>query len=338
MEAIFEKKTFLFKQPSGTSRGVLTEKHSWFITIFDKNKKGVGECSIIPGLSPDFTDFEQYEIKLSEVCSRIEYFSSHLEELKDFPSILFGLETGLLNMHHNTPLTYFQNSFTSGEFKIPINGLVWMGSSEFMLQQVTEKIKEGYKCIKIKVGAINFEEECKVIESIRKVYDEKEIEIRLDANGAFSKEEVVAKLNYLSRFKIHSIEQPVKQGNWSLMKEVVDNSPIPIALDEELIGVTSLEQKSLLLETIQPNYIILKPSLHGGLVGTTEWIQYANDKGIQWWVTSALESNVGLTAISQFVSEFHLELPQGLGTGSLYTNNINSDLVVKNGYIFSLKS
>lgn len=337
MKAIFEKKTFQFKVPSGTSRGVLTEKHSWLITIFNQNKKGIGECSIIPGLSPEFIDFKQYEIKLLEVCTRIEYFSNHLEELKDYPSILFGVETGLLNMNHNTPMVFFQNSFTKGELKIPINGLVWMGSSSFMLYQVNEKIKEGYKCIKIKVGAINFEQECEVIKSIRNVFSEKEIEIRLDANGAFSESEVFDKLEYLSRFGIHSIEQPVKQGNWQLMKEVVEKSPIPIALDEELIGVTSLEEKRLLLETIRPNYIILKPSLHGGLVGTTEWIQCTKEVGIQWWITSALESNIGLSAICQFVSEFCLDLPQGLGTGSLYTNNINSNLVVSNGYIFSLK-
>ena len=337
MKAIFEKKTFQFKVPSGTSRGVLTEKHSWLITIFNQNKKGIGECSIIPGLSPDFIDFKQYEIKLLEVCTRIEYFSNHLEELKDYPSILFGVETGLLNMNHNTPMVFFQNSFTKGELKIPINGLVWMGSSSFMLYQVNEKIKEGYKCIKIKVGAINFEQECEVIKSIRNVFSEKEIEIRLDANGAFSESEVFDKLEYLSRFGIHSIEQPIKQGNWELMKEIVEKSPIPIALDEELIGVTSLEDKRLLLETIRPNYIILKPSLHGGLVGTTEWIQCTKEVGIQWWITSALESNIGLSAICQFVSEFCLDLPQGLGTGSLYTNNINSNLVVSNGYIFSLK-
>jgi L-alanine-DL-glutamate epimerase-like enolase superfamily enzyme len=206
-----------------------------------------------------------------------------------------------------------------------------------MLHQVNEKIKEGYKCIKIKVGAINFEEECEVIESIRNIFNQEEIEIRLDANGAFSESEVFFKLEYLSRFGIHSIEQPIKQGNWELMKEIVEKSPIPIALDEELIGVTSLEEKRLLLTTIRPNYIILKPSLHGGLVGTTEWIQCSKEIGIQWWITSALESNIGLSAICQFVSEFYLDLPQGLGTGSLYTNNINSDLVVSNGYIFSLK-
>lgn len=336
MKAIFEKKTFLFKTPSGTSRGVLTEKHAWFITLKDENRTGVGECSVIPGLSPDFLDVNQYESKIKEVCDNIHYFIENQDELSIFPSILFGLETALLNLNHNQSLVYFNNDFTRGNLKIPINGLVWMGDESFMLNQIKTKIEEGFKCIKIKVGAIDFEKECHILATIRKNYSEAEIEIRLDANGAFLKDEVIAKFEVLSDYKIHSIEQPIKAGNWNDMRFVVENSIIPIALDEELIGVSRKAQKIELLNKIKPDYIILKPSLHGGLVGTKEWIECAKNLNIQWWITSALESNVGLSAISQFVSEFNVTIPQGLGTGSLYTNNTESNLKVENGYIFTV--
>jgi o-succinylbenzoate synthase len=336
MEAKFEKKTFLFKTPSGTSRGVLTEKYAWLITIKENNRIGVGECSIIPGLSPEFLDFNQYESEIENVCSNIDYYIRNQQELLVFPSILFGLETALLNLNQNRALIYFDNDFSRGNLKIPINGLVWMGDESFMLKQIKTKIEEGFKCIKIKVGAIDFEQECKILASIRSVYPEDEIEIRLDANGAFSMKEVLHKLTVLSEFKIHSIEQPIKAGSWGDMEYVVENSPIPIALDEELIGVNTIAEKIKLLYKIKPDYIILKPSLHGGLAGTKEWIESAENLNIKWWITSALESNVGLTAIAQFVSQFKTEIPQGLGTGSLYTNNIESSLKVENGYIFTV--
>ena len=336
MEATFEQKTFIFKTPSGTSRGVLTEKYTWFISLKDKNRIGIGECSIIPGLSPDFLDVNQYESKIKEVCDNIQHFVEHQDELSVFPSILFGLETALLNLNHNQSLVYFNNDFTRGNLKIPINGLVWMGDESFMLSQIKSKIAEGFNCIKIKVGAIDFEKECHILATIRKNYSEAEIEIRLDANGAFLKDEVIAKLEVLADYKIHSIEQPIKAGYWDDMESVVKNSPIPIALDEELIGVNAIDEKIKLLNKIKPDYIILKPSLHGGLTGTKEWIECAKNLNIQWWITSALESNVGLSAISQFVSEFNVTIPQGLGTGSLYTNNTESNLKVENGYIFTV--
>lgn len=337
MKASFEKKVFKFKQPSGTSRGVLYEKYAWFITITDNDKTGLGECSIIPGLSIDFTDFDQYEEKLDEICDNIDYYADHLEELSLYPSILFGIETALLNLNMNFPMLYFSNDFSEGKKKIPINGLVWMGDIDFMLDQVYHKIKQGFSCIKIKVGAINFEEECELISSIRNTFPKENIEIRLDANGAFTEENVMHKLTCLSKFHIHSIEQPIKQGNWDLMRLIVEKSPIPIALDEELIGVNSSEEKKRLLQSIRPDYIIIKPSLHGGLTGSTEWIALAQEFDIKWWITSALESNVGLSAIAQFVSEFKNDLPQGLGTGSLYTNNIESNLKVDQGFIYTLK-
>lgn len=337
MKASFEKKVFHFKQPSGTSRGVLHEKHAWFISITDKDKTGLGECSIIPGLSMDFTDFDQYEEKLDEICDNIVYYADHLEELSLYPSILFGIETALLNLGLNSQMLYFSNDFSEGKMKIPINGLVWMGDKDFMLDQVHHKINQGFSCIKIKVGAINFEEECELISSVRDTFPKENIEIRLDANGAFTKENVMHKLKCLSKFHIHSIEQPIKQGDWDLMRLIVKKSPIPIALDEELIGVSSLEEKKKLLQSIRPHYIIIKPSLHGGLVGSTEWIALAQEFDIKWWITSALESNVGLSAIAQFVSEFKNDLPQGLGTGSLYTNNVESNLKVDQGFIYTLK-
>ncbi len=332
MKAHFYKKTFHFKKPSGTSRGVLTEKYAWFIEIWNVDQPqiiGIGECSIIPGLSPEFNSFEEYELKLKEVCSDLK------TNLTLWPSILFGLETALLDLKSGGNQLYFNNGFSRGELKIDINGLVWMGDKEFMLEQIDAKIKAGFTTIKMKIGAIDFNTEIELLTYIRSQYSAKDLTLRVDANGAFEFEEAIEKLNILSSLDIHSIEQPIKAGNWSAMKELCKISSLDIALDEELIGVHSLSEKRELLNTIQPPFIILKPSLHGGISGCREWISLANEFNVKWWMTSALESNVGLKAICQFVAEYDTTLPQGLGTGALYTDNTESDLTVENGQIFT---
>lgn len=331
LKASFSKKTFHFKVPSGTSRGVLTEKHAWFIEVWNEKYpeiKGLGECSIIPGLSPDFESFDQYEKQLSKVCADLT------TDTVDYPSIRFGVETALLDLKNGGKRIYFKNEFSSGKKSIPINGLIWMGSNEFMQEQVQAKLKAGFKTIKMKIGAINFEDEIKILEGIRKEYSRDEITLRVDANGAFNPDEALMRLEKLAELDIHSIEQPIKQGQIVEMADLCSKTPLPIALDEELIGINDIVEKRNLIEQIKPQYIILKPSLHGGISGCNEWISIAEANNIQWWITSALESNVGLNAICQYTSEFNNELPQGLGTGSLYTDNIPSKLEVKDGAIF----
>ena len=338
--ASFKKHTFFFKQPSGTSRGVLTEKYSWLIYIESsvKNtlvKVGVGECSIIPGLSPEFIDFDSYEKKLLEVCQNINYYVDNLSELALFPSILFGIETALLDLKAKKNGLLFDTPFSRGEIGIPINGLIWMGSKDFMLDQIEEKLKAGFSCLKMKIGAIDFASELEILASIRERYSKKEIELRVDANGAFSPSKAMKKLEKLSKFDLHSIEQPIRAGQWDEMANLCANTPLPIALDEELIGVVGKRNKVTLLETIKPQYIILKPSLHGGIIGSSEWIQLANENKIPWWMTSALESNVGLNCIAQFASTFDNSLPQGLGTGGLYENNTPSSMHIRTGFIWN---
>ena len=331
MKARFYKQSFQFKRPSGTSRGVLTEKHSWLIEVWNENNPsiiGVGECSVISGLSPDFLHDSQYEAELSALCNDLS------RDLSDFPSIQFGLETALLDLQHGGKGIIFDNDFSKGQQQIPINGLIWMGTEDFMREQIEEKIAAGFSTIKLKIGAIDFETEVKLLASIRKRFDANQITLRVDANGAFSNEEALEKLKILSQFDIHSIEQPIKAGQWSEMAKLCATTPLDIALDEELIGINNSEEKIQLLDTINPQYIILKPSLHGGIKGCKEWISLSEERNIPWWMTSALESNIGLDAICQFTAEYNNELPQGLGTGSLYVKNTPTTLTVENGMIF----
>ncbi|MFT6924136.1 MAG: o-succinylbenzoate synthase [Crocinitomicaceae bacterium] len=334
LRAKYEHRIFHFKRPSGTSRGILTEKHAWFISIWNPENPeiiGTGECSVIPGLSPDFISLESktdYENKLNEVCENLTL------DLNNWPSIKFGIETALLDLENGGTGIYFNNAFTSGQKQIPINGLVWMGDPEFMQDQIEKKIEAGFSTIKMKIGAIDFDSEIRLLQGIRSNYSPEEITLRVDANGAFNPEEALNKLKRLSELAIHSIEQPIKAGQWNEMATLCSSTPLPIALDEELIGINSLSDKIELIQTIQPQFIILKPSLHGGLSGTREWIEIAESNNIPWWITSALESNIGLKAICQFTAEFDNNLPQGLGTGSLYMDNIESTLKVEGGTIF----
>ena len=332
MQATYRRHLLEFKRPSGTSRGVLTTKETWFIIITSEGKKGIGECGLLRSLSID--DRPDYEKKLAWVCENISMGPEALwEQLMDFPSIQFGVEMAFRSLNATSPYLLNPSEFTKGKAAIPINGLVWMGEKSFMKEQILSKIKDGFKCIKLKIGAIDFNSELDLLKFIRSEFSSEEIEIRVDANGAFSPEDALAKLKRLSQFNIHSIEQPIKQGQWEKMAKLCELTPIPIALDEELIGITDVTKKQDLLQIIKPQYIIFKPSLIGGYRGTEEWLNLANEMSIGWWVTSALESNVGLNAISQWTFTKNSPLPQGLGTGGLYTNNFESPLEVKNGTI-----
>ncbi|OFZ56755.1 MAG: o-succinylbenzoate synthase [Bacteroidetes bacterium RIFCSPHIGHO2_02_FULL_44_7] len=335
MKIRFEKKTFNFKRPGGTSRGVLTQKHAWLLSVWRSDAPwivGIGECSIIPGLSPDFRSFEEYTKKLEDLCD------DPTQDLNEWPSLKFGLETALRDLERGGKRLLFDNSFSTGERKIPINGLIWMGDVDFMQAQIDEKLQEGYTTLKLKIGAIDFEAELALLHSIRQRYNPREIQLRVDANGAFSLETALEKLAALAELDIHSIEQPIAAGQIPQMGELCRLSPLPIALDEELIGIYDRTSKIGLLDNIHPSYIILKPSLHGGIEGCQEWIQLAEERSIQWWFTSALESNIGLNAICQLAGEYENLIPQGLGTGSLYTDNIASDLRVSAGQIYLNRS
>ena len=332
MKAIYKKHILTFKRPSGTSRGVLTEKETWFLILKENDRIGIGECGILRTLSID--DRSDYEEKLQWVCENIHLGKDQLwDALIEFPSIQFGVEMAFLSLASKTPFELFPSEFTLGLKKMEINGLVWMGEEAFMKTQIEEKLAQGFRCIKLKIGAIDFQKELGLLAFIRNHFDEKTVEIRVDANGAFSLNEALSKLNQLSEYKLHSIEQPIAKNNTDTMSELCKKAPLDIALDEELIGVFGKAAKTNLLKKIQPQYIILKPSLIGGFKGTLEWVAIAEQLNIQWWITSALESNIGLNAITQFTYTLQNPLPQGLGTGGLYTNNFDCPLQITQGSI-----
>ncbi len=333
MKATCKKHILEFKNPSGTSRGILTKKETWFLILEEKGKMGIGECGLFRGLGID--DVPEYEDTLKWVCANIHLgVDVLLQKMQQFPSIQFGLEQAFISLASSGPFVLFPSEFTENERPIPINGLIWMGDEEFMLLQVQQKLEEGFKCLKMKIGAIDFNREINILRSIRKKYSKQDIEIRVDANGAFAAKNALDKLIILSEFDIHSIEQPIKAGDWDNMKKLCESSPIPIALDEELIGVTDVTKKKEIIQTIRPSYIILKPSLIGGFKGSQEWIDLAKKHDIGWWITSALESNIGLNAIAQWTFTLNNKMPQGLGTGGLFTNNFKSPLEVFNGGLY----
>ncbi|MGC1473118.1 MAG: o-succinylbenzoate synthase [Psychroserpens sp.] len=330
MTATYKSYTLQFKNPSGTSRGVLKTKETWFILLHEQDKIGIGECGMFRGLSID--DRPNFHEKLKWACDNINLGLERLvAELVEAPSIQFGLEMAFRSLASPDGFELFPSEFTKNESSIDINGLIWMGSKAFMNAQIKEKIEGGFSCIKMKIGAIDFHTELELLKSIRKEFSATDIELRVDANGAFLPSEALEKLKQLSEFDLHSIEQPIKQGQWQEMAKLCEQTPLPIALDEELIGVFSEEKKIDLLSTIKPQYIILKPTLVGGFNGSTSWIKLAKERHIGWWVTSALESNIGLNAIAQWTYTLDSKLPQGLGTGSLFSNNFDSPLLVKNG-------
>jgi O-succinylbenzoate synthase len=333
MLATYHKYILNFKRPSGTSRGVMTEKETWFIILEKDGKKGIGECGILRSLSID--DRPDYEEKLKWTCASIHLGKDQLwEALMEFPSIQFGVEMAFQSLASETPFLLFPSSFTNGTKSIAINGLVWMGSATFMKQQIEEKLADGFRCVKLKIGAIDFEKELQLLRYIRQHFSPEQVEIRVDANGAFDLNEALFKLIQLSEFKLHSIEQPIRKNNTDSMAELCKVTPFPIALDEELIGVFTVAEKEDLLIKIKPQYIILKPSFVGGFRGTQEWISLAEKHNIGWWITSALESNIGLNAIAQWTFTLNNPMPQGLGTGALYTNNFDCPLQVSQGQLW----
>jgi O-succinylbenzoate synthase len=344
LQAHWKKHTLQFRFEAGTSRGVLTTRDTWYISLWHKQDPsitGIGECGPLKGLSPD--DRPDFEMKLQEVCKKINTISLSsycvhqiLESfsLQEYPSILFGIETALLDLENGGRKILFDSPFTSLGYRLPINGLVWMGDEAFMQHQVEEKIQQGYTCIKIKIGALDFDTEIKLIANIRKRFSENQVTIRVDANGSFGFEEAKEKLKILSEYSLHSIEQPIIAGLPEQMKALCADTPLPIALDEEIIGIKTIQEKKQLLEYIRPQYIILKPTLVGGMEMSREWIRVAEQLSIGWWNTSALESNIGLNAISQFTASLSVSMPQGLGTGQLYHNNIHSPLTIAKGKLF----
>lgn len=368
------ERTLHFKQPAGTSRGVYTTRHSYYLTLTSDELpgvEGVGECATLPDLSCDAKP--EYEMTLRQVCQMVEQMGRiPYDMIRAYPSITFGLETAFASffdaakkfleivptegassssemlkqkgvsvpagMENLTEL--FDSPFGRGEEGITINGLVWMGTYEEMLARLEEKLQAGFHCVKLKIGAIDFFKELDLIKRIRDVYTKEQVELRVDANGGFLPENAMSQLEALAKYDIHSIEQPIKQHQWPKMAQLCRETPLPIALDEELIGVNVRSMKQALLDTIRPQYIILKPSLHGGIYGCNEWIELANQRGIGSWITSALESNIGLNAIAHYAAKVYglnVKMPQGLGTGQLFTDNIPMPLEIRGDQLFLVK-
>ncbi len=338
MKIEISEKLLHFKRPAGTSRGIYTTRRIWLLHVEHNRRSAVGECAPLPQLSCD--DISNYKDVLQQFCHEVE--ATHCipyEKMRQYPSMLFGMETALAQLSRHDGLLY-DTPFSRGLEGIPINGLVWMGSHEEMLLRLKEKLALGFRCVKLKIGAIDFEKEIDLIKHIRKHFSSEDVQLRVDANGGFSPSTALDRLQELARYDIHSIEQPIMAHQWSEMARLCHASPLPIALDEELIGVNTTEEKKELLNTIRPQYIILKPSLHGGVTGTREWIALAKERGIGSWITSALESNVGLNAIAQLAAQIygpHITMPQGLGTGMLFTDNIDVPLEIRRDCLWITK-
>ncbi|GAB4133733.1 MAG: o-succinylbenzoate synthase [Raineya sp.] len=334
MKASYQKYTLHFKFEAGTSRGILTQKDTYFIRIWDENTPemlGVGEANVLKGLSiEDSTDFEQ---RLQEVLQKFQAQTLQKEDLSRLPAIAFALETAQKDLENGGKKVIYKTKFVEGQEQIPINGLIWMGTPDFMLAQIKEKVEKGFRCLKMKIGAIDFFQELQILKYIRREFSHKELILRVDANGAFASSEALAKLNQLAELQIHSIEQPIATKQWEALAKLCEQSPVPIALDEELIGISLREKKENLLKKIKPSYIILKPALLGGFAACQEWIDIAESLEIGWWITSALESNIGLNAIAQWTSSLPYRGHQGLGTGQLYQNNIVSPLYIEGGFL-----
>ena len=327
MNATYQKYELHFKRPAGTSRGVYRSRTVWFVFIEENGITGIGECAPLPGLSKESP--EEVEQGLIELCKDPEEFIQQPELFRDISSCRFAIESALLDLKNGGKGLLFPSEFTSGKKGIPINGLIWMGDLNFMKSQIREKLEEGFRCIKLKIGALNFEEELKLLRSIRKTYSASELTLRVDANGAFPAGTAPEKLKRLADLQIHSIEQPIAAGQWETLAGLCQDPSLPIALDEELIGIGDKEQKRKLLKAIKPQFLILKPSLHGGLSGCDEWIRLAEEQNIGWWITSYLESNIGLNAIAQWTFKKKVSTHQGLGTGKLFSNNFSSPLEIR---------
>lgn len=318
-----------FKEPAGTSRGVLLDKPTFLIKVYDETDPslfGIGEAAVFPGLSKEADG--NYVWKLTELLANVAI--GRETDLSQHSSIQFGFEQAILDYSNECKGIYFPSDFTKGQQTLEINGLIWMGDFQKMMERINQKINQGFKCIKLKIGAIDWRKELELIRFIRREYNENELMIRVDANGGFSFDDCLKKLEDLAELHVHSIEQPIKAGNPEKMRELCRISPLPIALDEELIGKVSIEERINTLEQIQPQFIILKPALCGGFSGATEWIEEAEKRNIGWWITSALESNIGLNAIAQYTAKMNAKGPQGLGTGNLFTNNFETPIYLDN--------
>ncbi len=334
LKATFKKHNLIFNIPGGTSRGVLTEKPSWYLRIENvQGNIGIGEISIIPNLSLD--DVDKMDLTLNDVCSNIDnVVKDYHSRFERQPAVRFGIEMALKDMINSASHILFPSDFTQGMDSISINGLIWMGDLDFMNKQIESKLNQGFTCLKMKIGSIGFDDELSVLKNIRQRFSKDELELRVDANGAFETEEALNKLDLLSKYDLHSIEQPIKAGQWRDMADLCEKTPLPIALDEELIGINGSRKRAEMLSTILPQYIILKPSLTGGFKSSEDWISLAKERQIDWWITSALEGNIGLNAIAQWTYGLQSSLPQGLGTGQVFSNNVNSPLYLKGDQLF----
>ncbi|SHJ46505.1 o-succinylbenzoate synthase [Tangfeifania diversioriginum] len=327
MKARYKKYELHFKRPASTSRGTYKTRTVWFLMLEKNGKTGIGECAPLPGLSTETPD--EVESLLNKICANPKNYVNILDAAQNVSSVRFALETALQDLKTGGRQLLFPSGFTEGKKGILINGLIWMGEPEFILSQIQEKLKAGFRCIKLKIGSLDFKKELEILKSIRENYDNTQITLRVDANGAFHPDEAMEKLHKLAQFDLHSIEQPIAAGQWKKMAKICKNSPVPVTLDEELIGIHDKNKKEKLLNTIRPQFIILKPSLHGGLSGCEEWIELAKNRSIGWWVTSYLESDIGLNAIAQWTFQQNAKGHQGLGTGQLFTNNIPSPLEIR---------
>jgi o-succinylbenzoate synthase len=327
MKAHFIKYELQFKRPALTSRGEYISRPVWYLFLEKDGLTGIGECAPLPGLSKETS--QQVEQLLKNICIDPETFLWLPELTEKVPSVRFAIETAWFDLKNRGIRQLFPSDFSKGRAGIPINGLIWMGDAETMRKQVYHQIKSGFRCIKLKIGGIDFEKEIELLQAIRRKYSSEEITIRLDANGAFSPDEAPVKLERLARLQIHSIEQPIAAGQWEAMTSLCQNSPVPVALDEELIGITTAEEKKKMLDIIHPQFLVLKPSLHGGFSGCREWIETARLKSINWWISSYLESNIGLNAIAQWAYYMKAKGHQGLGTGRLFLNNLPSPLEIR---------
>lgn len=334
LKARFKKHILKFNFPGGTSRGVLLEKPSWYLQLEDDwGNIGIGEISLIPGLSLD--DASGMDQLLESICLNPEVqLSDYKNRFQDLPALVFGIECALKSLKNNSPYLLYDSPFVKGDDSISINGLIWMGDIPKMNEQIEKKLEQGFQCLKMKIGALNFDEEVNVLKSIRKRFSKGVLELRVDANGAFSPDDAMKKLEELSKLDLHSIEQPIKAGQYEQMHRLCAETPLPIALDEELIGLKTSEQKREAITAINPQYIILKPSLIGGFESSEEWISLANEYNVGWWVTSALEGNIGLNAIAQWTYTLNPKIPQGLGTGQVFSNNIDSPLWLKTDQLY----
>lgn len=332
-------RTLHFKQPATTSRGVYTTHTSYYVTLERDGIYGMGECSPLPDLSCDALPHERYLSILQQAANYVAETGCMPQKISSFPSIRYGLETALRGLEAGGSVALSNTPFAHGQQGIPINGLVWMGSYDEMMTRLENKLNEGFNCVKLKIGAIDWDREESLIAHVRQHFGREQVELRVDANGGFRNDEALDRLRALATYDIHSIEQPIRQGQWAEMAELCRQNILPIALDEELIGINDSKQKAQLLDVIQPQYIVLKPSLHGGFEGTREWVELAKHRNIGSWITSALESNVGLNAVAHLCAELYgpnINMPQGLGTGMLYSDNIEMPLCIKGDKLWFL--